>query len=103
MAAVWKVAVPVTVGDQTLSGANAVRMADALGMRVGARLELRALETRVVASVPATGDSKGVSLMRARLTAYLELSAYLDGQGLHRSVRPEARKPGPGALTKEVT
>jgi hypothetical protein len=72
----------VTSPQATLAGAEAVRIADSLGIRVGALLGTRALEDRVVTGPGGSDADSAVTTMRARLTAYLELAEYLDGQGI---------------------
>ena len=49
---------------------------------MGALLGTRALEDRVVTGPGGSDADSAVTTMRARLTAYLELAEYLDGQGI---------------------
>jgi len=72
----------VESGDRALRGAEAVRVADALGVRVGALLGAPEVEARAVCAARTSGDVSDMATMRAKLNAYLELAAYLDGQGI---------------------
>lgn len=65
-----------------LKGAEAIRLADALGVRLGVILGAAEIEERAVCAARTDGGPSGMEVMRNRLHAYLELDAYLESQGI---------------------
>lgn len=65
-----------------LKGGEAIRLADALGVRLGAILGAVDIESRAVCAGRTDGGPSGMETMRERLFAYLELDDYLEAQGI---------------------
>lgn len=69
-------------GERPLKGGEAIQLADALGVRVGAILGAAEIDQRALCAARTEGGTSEMATMRLRLAAYLELDAYLEGHGV---------------------
>lgn len=72
----------IASNSRGLKGAEALQLADALGVRLGAILGGADVEARTICAARTDGGPSGMETMRERLSAYLELDAYLEAQGI---------------------
>lgn len=72
-------------GARPLKGDELIRLADLFGMRAASITGAAEIRERARFAARTDGGSSSMATMRERLYAYLELDAYLTGQGIeHR-------------------
>lgn len=69
-------------GKRPLKGHEFVLLADLLGVRASAIVELPRIRARVRCAARTDGTEAGMEAMNDRLCAYLELDSYLTDQGI---------------------
>lgn len=72
----------IETGDRPLKGAELVMLADLLQVRASAITGVAQLRQHATSAARTTGSSPQTGVMRDKLFAYLELDAYLSGQGI---------------------